>query len=91
MTAVEEDGENLKVSTIYGNETIAKDAALLGKCASCKSKKIVTCDELVSDEYIRRDPTLTRIFGECVDAVVHCPMVPGPPSATTTTTTTPTL
>ena len=33
-------------------------------------KVIVTCDELVSDEYIRRDPTLTRIFGECVDAVV---------------------
>ena len=36
-------------------------------------KVIVTCEELVSDEYIRRDPTLTRIFGECVDAVVHCP------------------
>ena len=36
VTAVEEDGETLKVSTIYGNETIAKDAALLGKCASCK-------------------------------------------------------
>ena len=36
-------------------------------------KVIVTCEDLVSDEYIRRDPTLTRIFGECVDAVVHCP------------------
>ena len=36
-------------------------------------KVIVTCDELVSNEYIRRDPTLTRIFGECVDAVVHAP------------------
>ena len=34
---------------------------------------IVTCEELVSDEYIRRDPTLTRIFGECVSAVVHAP------------------
>ena len=32
----------------------------------------MTCEELVSDEYIRRDPTLTRIFGECVSAVVHC-------------------
>ena len=50
VTAVEEDGENLKVSTIYGNETIAKDAALLGKCASCKSKKIVTCDELLGEQ-----------------------------------------
>ena len=36
-------------------------------------KVIVTCEELVSDEYIRRDPTLTRIFGECVSAVVHAP------------------
>ena len=25
------------------------------------------------DEYIRRDPTKTRIFGECVDAVVRAP------------------
>ena len=36
-------------------------------------KVIVTCDELVSNEFIRRDPTLTRIFGECVSAVVHAP------------------
>lgn len=36
-------------------------------------KTIVTCEELVSDEYIRRDPTKTRIFGECVQAVVWTP------------------
>ena len=36
-------------------------------------KVIVTCEEVVSDEWIRRDPTLTRIFGECVDAVVRAP------------------
>lgn len=36
-------------------------------------KVIVTCEEIVSDEWIRRDPTLTRIFGECVDAVVRAP------------------
>ena len=36
-------------------------------------KVIVTCEELVSDEYIRRDPTLNRIFGQCVSAVVHAP------------------
>ena len=36
-------------------------------------KVIVTCDELVSNEFIRQDPTLTRIFGECVSAVVHAP------------------
>ena len=50
VTAVEEDGETLKVSTIYGDETIAKAAALLGKCASCKSKKIVTCDEMLGEQ-----------------------------------------
>ena len=36
-------------------------------------KVIVTCEELVSDEYIRRDPTKTKIFGECVSAVVWAP------------------
>ena len=36
-------------------------------------KTIVTCEEIVSDEYIRRDPTKTRIFGECVQAVVKAP------------------
>ncbi len=36
-------------------------------------KVIVTCEELVSDEWIRRDPTLTKVFGECVSAVVHTP------------------
>lgn len=36
-------------------------------------KVIVTCEELVSDEYIRRDPTLNKVFGQCVSAVVHAP------------------
>lgn len=36
-------------------------------------KVIVTCEHVVSNEYIRRDPTITRIFGECVDAVVEAP------------------
>ena len=36
-------------------------------------KTIVTCEEIVSNEYIRRDPTKTRIFGECVQAVVKAP------------------
>ena len=36
-------------------------------------KTIVTCEELVSDEWIRRDPAATSVFGECVDAVVHAP------------------
>ena len=36
-------------------------------------KVIVTCEDLVSDEYIRRDPTLNKVFGQCVSAVVHAP------------------
>lgn len=34
---------------------------------------IVTCEELVSDEYIRRDPERTSIPGFVVEAVVHVP------------------
>lgn len=34
---------------------------------------IVTCEELVSDEYIRRDPGKNSIPGFVVDAVVHAP------------------
>jgi len=52
---------------IMGDEFHDVDIAIAAR------KVIVTCDELVSNEYIRRDPTLTRIFGECVSAVVHCP------------------
>ena len=34
---------------------------------------IVTCEELISDEEIRRDPCLNKIPGFVVDAVVHAP------------------
>ena len=36
-------------------------------------KTIVTCEELVSNEYIRRDPTKNSIPAFCVDAVVQVP------------------
>ena len=36
-------------------------------------KTRVTCEELVSNEYIRRDPTKNSIPAFCVDAVVHVP------------------
>lgn len=36
-------------------------------------KVIVTCEDLVSNEFIRQDPSLPNVFGECVDAVVHVP------------------
>ena len=45
-----EDGEALCVSTIYGEETIKKADALLLKCKTCKSKKIVCYDELLGEQ-----------------------------------------
>lgn len=52
---------------IEGDEFHDVDIAIAAK------RTIVTCEEIVSDEYIRRDPTKTRIFGECVDVVVRTP------------------
>ena len=52
---------------IDGDEFHDVDIAIAAK------RTIVTCEEIVSDEYIRRDPTKTRIFGECVNAVVRAP------------------
>ena len=33
----------------------------------------MTCEELVSNEWIRRNPENNKVFGECVSAVVHAP------------------
>lgn len=52
---------------IMGDEFHDVDIAVAAR------KVIVTCEEIVSDEYIKRDPTLTRVFGQCVDAVVRAP------------------
>ena len=61
VTAVTEDGEALCVSTIYGEETIKKADALLLKCKTCKSKKIVCYDEL--DVYKRQFLSPGRLAG----------------------------
>lgn len=52
---------------IEGDEFHDIDIAVAAK------RCIVTCEELVSDEYIRRDPERTSIPGFVVDAVVHVP------------------
>ena len=52
---------------ITGDEFHDVDIAIASK------RCIVTCEELVTDEYIRRDPNLNTIPGFCVDAVVHLP------------------
>ncbi len=45
VTEVEEGGENVKVSSLYGESTVAKDEVLLGKCATCKGKTHQVKDE----------------------------------------------
>lgn len=52
---------------IQGDEFHDVDLAVAAK------KVIVTCEELITDQEIRRDPTLTRIPCFCVSAVVHVP------------------
>lgn len=52
---------------IIGDEFHDVDIAVAAR------KTIVTCEELVSNEQIRLDPTLNSIPGFCVDAVVHAP------------------
>lgn len=49
MTGVE-DGESLTVHTLYGDQVIEKKEALLGKCQTCKSKRIVDFDELIGQQ-----------------------------------------
>ncbi|MDO4489321.1 MAG: 4Fe-4S dicluster domain-containing protein [Eubacteriales bacterium] len=45
------DGEEtLTVHTLYGDKTIEKKDALLGKCKTCKSKKIASFDEIIGEQ-----------------------------------------
>ena len=52
---------------IEGDEFHDVDIAVAAK------RVIVTCEELVSDEWIRRNPEANKVFGQCVSAVVHAP------------------
>ncbi len=45
ITCVEETGEEVKVSSLYGDMTVAKEEVLLGKCATCKGKTHQVKDE----------------------------------------------
>ena len=50
VLSVSEDGEQLKVNTLYGDHSIAKKNALLERCTVCKSKKVVDFDELIGEQ-----------------------------------------
>jgi len=45
-----DDGENLKIKTLYGDKTCERKSVLLEKCLSCKGKEHKIYDELIGDE-----------------------------------------
>ena len=49
ITSVKEDGEELVCETLYGEKKIARKDALLERCLSCKSKKVVMFDEMLGE------------------------------------------
>ena len=50
VTAIEEAPDMLTAKTLYGDVTVQKRDALLGKCETCKSKKLVVFDELIGQQ-----------------------------------------
>ena len=59
ITAVREDGENLVCDTLYGEKTVARKDALLERCVTCKSKKVVMFDEMLGENG-EEDPDSAR-------------------------------
>ncbi len=49
VTAVHQDGENLKLETLYGTATMPKSDALPERCVHCKSHKVVVFDEMLGE------------------------------------------
>ena len=47
ILGIEEDGENLKIETLYGTESCKKADVLLERCLVCKGKNHVAGDELL--------------------------------------------
>ena len=50
VTEVEEDGETVKVSSLYGEETLEKSEILLTKCATCNKTHQVKDEEIILHE-----------------------------------------
>ncbi len=50
ITGIREEGDDLVVETLYGEERLARADALLERCQNCKSKKHVVYDELIGED-----------------------------------------
>ena len=49
ITAIVEDGDELKVTTLYGEKTVKRADALLTKCLACKGKEHKGVDETLGE------------------------------------------
>lgn len=49
VTSVEQDGEVLKLTTLYGEKSMDKKDALMERCVNCKSRKVVVFDEMLGE------------------------------------------
>ena len=49
ITDIAEDGDMLKVTTLYGEKTVARKDALLDKCLSCKGKEHKAGQEFIGE------------------------------------------
>ncbi len=50
VVSVRKDGETIIAETLYGEETFLHADVLAERCVTCKSKKIVTFDELIGQQ-----------------------------------------
>ncbi len=50
ITAITEEGDEIVITTLYGEEKLAKEKALAERCRNCKSKKHVIFDEIIGEE-----------------------------------------
>lgn len=56
ITAVEEEGDSLKITTLYGEKTVELHDALSIKCEVCKSKEFAVSDETIVINEMKSNP-----------------------------------
>ena len=50
IVGIAQDGENYKVETLYGSHTVAKADVMAERCLACKSRKLMTYDEILGED-----------------------------------------
>ena len=50
VTGAAEEGETLRVTTLYGEKTVSRKDAQSPRCRACKSKRLNDCDEIIGQQ-----------------------------------------